>query len=55
MVGIILFFVWRGSPNPDYASLGRTCGIIALVIIVLNCLCFGVLSVTGGLGTMFNM
>lgn len=39
LVGIILFFVWRSNPLPEYQALGKTCGIIAVAVIALVCVC----------------
>lgn len=44
VVGIVLGIVWMNDADPDKKSVGKNCLLIAIISIVLSCICWFALS-----------
>ena len=40
IVGIIVGIIWMNDENPEKKAVGKNCLIIAIVVMVLSCICW---------------
>lgn len=42
IVGFIIGFIYYSKPEPELKSVGKNCIIIALLVVVISCICYAV-------------